>query len=153
MKYSATEKEALAVLKAIEHFREYIHGSKFTVITDAAALTHIKTMRVEGQRRLSRWALALAEHDMEIKHRSGRLSVAPDALSRVWAIDTTSPTEDQWYIGIVEKVMKGDEGVKDFKLENGELFRYCIGMDDAGVPTYRLHRPDRRYTSDGEQDQ
>lgn len=58
VKYSASEKEALAVLKSIEHFRGYIYESQFTVITDAAALTHIRTMRVEGQRQLFRWALA-----------------------------------------------------------------------------------------------
>lgn len=136
VKYSATEKEALAVLKAIEHFRGYVFGAQFTVITDAAALTHIKTMRVEGQRRLSRWALSLAEHDMVIKHRAGRLAAAPDALSRVWSAVVVEVQPDEWFDQMWSKTRAGDDEAHDYKIEGGKLFRYCIGMDDAGIPGF-----------------
>lgn len=136
VKYSATEKEALAVLKAIEHFRGYVFGTSFTVITDAAALTHIKTMRVEGQRRLSRWALSLSEHDMKIKHRSGRLSVAPDALSRTWRVESIVSEDDPWFKDLFEKVQRKEPEVKEYKYEDGCLWRYCISMNEMGIPGF-----------------
>ena len=33
-KYSQTEREALAIIWAVEHFHQYIYGSKFTIVTD-----------------------------------------------------------------------------------------------------------------------
>lgn len=97
--YAATEKEAACVLKAIEQFRCYVYGQPFTVITDAKALTHIKSIRTDGSSRLSRWALDLNQHPMTIKHRSGKLSVVPDALSRVvCALETmdSASVVDSW---------------------------------------------------------
>ena len=42
-KYSAQELECLAVLWAIEHFHPYVGYSKFSVITDNAALKWLHT--------------------------------------------------------------------------------------------------------------
>lgn len=53
--WAATEKEAASVLKSIQHFRCYIYGRPFTVITDAKALTHVKSIRTDGSSRLSSW--------------------------------------------------------------------------------------------------
>lgn len=98
--WCATEKEGASVLKAIQHFRGYIYGMPFTVITDAKALTHIKTIRTDGSSRLSRWALELNQYPITIKHRAGRLFVAPDALNRAVNMITKEgdkeDTRDEW---------------------------------------------------------
>lgn len=57
--WAATEKEAASVFKSIEHCRCYVYGCPFTVITDAQALTHIRSIRTDGSSRLSRRALEL----------------------------------------------------------------------------------------------
>lgn len=46
--WCATEKEAACVLKATGNFRSYLYGSTFTVITDAHALTHIRSLKTDG---------------------------------------------------------------------------------------------------------
>lgn len=48
-KYSATERECLAVLLSIEHFRHFLEGSQFYVQTDALSLTFLKTMSIESK--------------------------------------------------------------------------------------------------------
>ena len=51
--YSITELECLAVIWSIKHFYHYLHGQKFTIITDHSALTHLKNM-ANPTRRLGR---------------------------------------------------------------------------------------------------
>ncbi|XP_033212095.1 uncharacterized protein LOC117169706 [Belonocnema kinseyi] len=80
-KYSASEKECLAVVWAIRKFRPYSEGYSFKVITDHIALKwHHNLKNPTG--RLARWALELLEYDYEIMYRKGSLNHVPDALSR-----------------------------------------------------------------------
>ena len=80
--YTTTEKECLAILTAIEHFRGYIEGTSFNVITDHAALTWLNSLKIKSGR-LARWIARLSCFDFEPKHKKGKLHVIPDALSRV----------------------------------------------------------------------
>ena len=79
--YSATELECLTVIWAVEKYRQYLEGTHFTVITDHSSLRWLKNLR-DPTGRLARWAMRLAQHDMEIIHRKGTLHQLPDALSR-----------------------------------------------------------------------
>lgn len=64
------------------------------------------------------------------------MAVAPDALSRVWAISTKEPIRDEWYNLLCKQIREGKEEGKDFNLENEQLFRYCIGLNEMGVPGF-----------------
>uniref|UniRef100_H3A4B4 Gypsy retrotransposon integrase-like protein 1 n=1 Tax=Latimeria chalumnae TaxID=7897 RepID=H3A4B4_LATCH len=75
--YSATEKECLAMIWGLEHFRPYIEGVHFTVHTDHSSL---KWLKPTGQ--LAQWCHRLQEFDFEIIHKPGKLNKIPDALSR-----------------------------------------------------------------------
>lgn len=57
-KYSVTEQECLAVIRAIEKFRGYIEGTKFTVHCDNLALSYLRSMK-NPTALMSRWILSL----------------------------------------------------------------------------------------------
>jgi hypothetical protein len=85
-KYSATERELLAILFGIRQFRPYIYGQKFTVVTDHSALK-------KPVGRLARWSLELQDLDFDIVHRAGTKNANADTLSRI--PHQSLPSEDK----------------------------------------------------------
>ena len=87
--YSVTEKEALAVIMAIKHFRSFIEGKQFVVNTDHSALTSLMTLK-EPKNRLARWQMFLLSFQIEINHRKGILLKDADAISRLCLSNPTT---------------------------------------------------------------
>ena len=79
--YSTTEKEALAVIYAVNQFRVYFLGSTFLLVTDHSALHWLHSLEPKG--RLVRWVMDLQEFSFDIKHRPGTNHTNADSLSRV----------------------------------------------------------------------
>ena len=82
--YSTIEKEALALVLALQHFEVYVGSSSEPVVvyTDHNPLTFINRMKNKNQR-LLRWSLFLQEFNLDIRHIKGKDNIIPDALSRV----------------------------------------------------------------------
>jgi hypothetical protein len=93
--YSITELEALAMVKAIEHFRPYLYGRKFTVITDHQALVYLHTNR-QPTGRLARWQAALMDYDYDVVFRAGSKHGHADALSRFPVATISSDLVSPW---------------------------------------------------------
>lgn len=81
IRYTVTEKEALAVVWALEKFRGYITGSPITVVTDHQPLRWLFDQTLAAGR-LARWALRLMGFDLTIEHLAGKYNVVADYLSR-----------------------------------------------------------------------
>ena len=79
--YSTMEKEALAIVFATEHFRYYLLGRQFQIVTDNSALTWLHSVEPKG--RIARWIMKLQEFDFTISHRRGGDNQNADALSRL----------------------------------------------------------------------
>ncbi|CAG8982228.1 hypothetical protein HYALB_00013966 [Hymenoscyphus albidus] len=106
--YSIFEKELLAIVLALEHWKIYLQGAKHrvTILTDHENLKTFTTTKELSNRRLARWSQTLAGFDIVIRHVSGTSNARADALSR----------------------KPGYEGNKEYKkiailktLENGDL--------------------------------
>ena len=84
-KYSINELELLAVVWAIEHFRNYVYGVEFQVLSDHKALATV----LKGNKgnktyssRLTRWVDRLLPFQFEVIHTPGRTLGIADYLSR-----------------------------------------------------------------------
>ena len=87
--YTTMEKETLAVVFATQHFRAYLLGHKFQLITDNNAFKWLHSVEAKG--RLARCVMDLQEFDFTIQHRPGYTNGNADALSRL--NHTTSATQ------------------------------------------------------------
>lgn len=142
--YSATERECLAVLWACEHFRRYLEGYRFKVVTDHSSLRWLRDLKSKTPR-LSRWAMRLAEYQFPIEYRKGSLNDVPDALSRMFereendyddegicAVDdavelTDVPAAeaiDDWYTRRKGDNLANPNRWKGWRVEEGRLYRY-----------------------------
>jgi hypothetical protein len=103
--YDIYERELLAVLKSLEHWRPHPAATEIpvTVLTDHANLTFWKNPR-KVNRRVARWFATLQDYNLQIKHVPGKLHAAPDMLSQ-------PPNAD-----------KGEEDNQDVTLLPSELF-------------------------------
>lgn len=90
---SANDREVLAVLWALNHFRPYLLFKQFILITDCATILLLFVSQQLFPKML-RWALRLAEFDLEHKWRKGMKHVEPDALSRLRRAGVRDPDID-----------------------------------------------------------
>ena len=81
--YSATERELMAIVKATEQWRVYLHGSPHPILlkSDHKPLVYLNGKAELGMR-LSRWMEALCDLTFEIGYVKGKDNAAADALSR-----------------------------------------------------------------------
>ncbi|CAF2018202.1 unnamed protein product [Rotaria magnacalcarata] len=92
-KYSAVEREALAIVWATKHFRQYLEGGPVIVRTDCKALQWLKTAR-DPTGRLARWAMKLSPYHLIIQHRPGSKNSNGDFMSR-YPIQHTTPNQPE----------------------------------------------------------
>ena len=86
-KYSAFDKELLAVKEAVSHFRHMIEGKTLVVYTDHKSLTMVMSSTSARTPRQERHLSFISVHNRSEtcargRERGSRLVVAPDKLAR-----------------------------------------------------------------------
>ena len=99
-KYSAIEREGLAIVQGIKYFRTYLQGTTFQIETDHDPLTHLGSMK-GSHGRLARWALTLQPYQFTIVHRVGTANANADGFPR----DQGSQSKER---GVSEKPLTGE---------------------------------------------
>ena len=129
IKYTTTEKECLAIVWAIQKFRPYLEGYKFTVVTVHSSLRWLHNLK-NPTGRLARWSLSLLEYDFEIVHRKGSFHQVPDALSRMFEsqlpeeIHLIEDYSSTWYSRRCQAVSDFPERFPTWKIIEGNLYHY-----------------------------
>ncbi|CAH2105272.1 unnamed protein product [Euphydryas editha] len=80
-RYHSYELETLAVVRAVEHFRQYLYGRRFLVVTDCNSLKASKSKK-DLTPRVYRWWAYLQAYDFDIVYREGSKMEHADYLSR-----------------------------------------------------------------------
>ena len=87
--FSTIEKELLAIVWSVQHFRPYLYGREFVIITDHRPLKWLENHKDLGSR-LFRWRLKLSEYTYKIEYKKGKINTNADALSRIQVEDVKS---------------------------------------------------------------
>ena len=81
-KDSATPRELFAFVTFTRHFRHYLLGRKFTIVTDHRALQLLNSFE-DPDGMTTRWLEKLASFDYTVRHKPGTSIGHADGLSRV----------------------------------------------------------------------
>ena len=79
--YTVSEKECLAIVFALEKFRQYLENRYFVIKTDYCSLCFLQSKQ-KLPSRLMRWSLMLQEFHFDIVYKSGTHNRDADCLSR-----------------------------------------------------------------------
>ena len=103
--------ENFATVYFTQHFRNYLLGQMFLIVTDRRTLTWLYSFK-EPDGLLARWIEKLGQFDFEIKHEAGRKVLHADCLSGVPQTEDQVEDRDQ-----VNQVNTEDKNILFFVLE------------------------------------
>ncbi|XP_018346784.1 PREDICTED: uncharacterized protein K02A2.6-like [Trachymyrmex septentrionalis] len=126
--YSQLEKEALALVTAVERFHKFVWGRKFILQTDHKPLVALlQSEDTKGLKpttaRLKRWAIRLLGYDFEIEYVHSQDFGQADALSRLIQKFRHDNSEDL-QVACVRAVENEIQRIRDFSIDKfGEELR------------------------------
>lgn len=128
---STYERELMALVLAVQHWRHYLLGRKFLVVTDHKPLKNLLQQRICTPDQ-QYWVAKLLGYEFEIRHKAGTDNGAADALSRREETGgLNSSTKAEWgeVEGIKEAVSKDPELLKviqNLRMTNGRFQSYSL---------------------------
>ena len=145
-KYSTNELELLGVVWATEHFKNYLYGAEFEIVTNHKALLSALNANQGNQTmhsRLTRWVNRLLPFNFKIKHIPGKEMGFTDLLSRL-PLGKALPTshyDSEFVVATVQKIVENlsvNSNCKKNNCKKNEVYNpldvYTISNLDCNNP-------------------
>lgn len=149
---SVYEKELMALVLSIQHWRHYLLGKEFVVYTDHKSLKHFLQQKISSPDQQC-WLAKLLGYQFEVKYKPGPENKAADALSRIFdgelhAILSYPVWEDRvkileeiaqdpYILQLSEKVQKDPVSHPGFEVKQGILMyhgRLVLSPQSSSIP-------------------
>ncbi|XP_011862003.1 PREDICTED: uncharacterized protein K02A2.6-like [Vollenhovia emeryi] len=145
--YSQIDKEAYAIIYGIKKFHQYLHGAKFTLITDHRPLTQIfsltKSLPYHTAARMQHYALFLQGFNYDIRYRKSEQHANADCLSRLPIPRNPDQLEcetiDVFQNSTVETLPVTAEQVAKFTVKDKQLSK-LLNFLKTGQGYFKNHR-------------
>ncbi|GBG88344.1 hypothetical protein CBR_g46909 [Chara braunii] len=99
--YAAPTGECYAALWGISHFRAYLYGRRFTLVTDHEPLLALKKSK-DYSGIIGRWATVLQSMDFDIRHRKHERHGNADGLTRLHRLEKVPKNKEVTWTGTSE---------------------------------------------------
>lgn len=129
-KYAIMERECLAIVDGIKHFRAYLYGYRFLVVTDHKPLEHMDTFKAHNGR-VARWRMSLSDYNYDVVARPGHLNGNADALSR-FALNSINFTTNTITFTEQFPEAKNPKQIRSYQRED-EYFRTIMDYLELGI--------------------
>ncbi|GBL80178.1 Transposon Tf2-9 polyprotein [Araneus ventricosus] len=140
-KYTSFQLEVLAVIEALKHFRVYLLGIPFKLITDCNAFEQTMSQK-DVCNKIARWALMLEEFNYTIDHRPHSRMRHVDALSRhpvcmliqdsiVMKVQKAQETDE--HLCTIKELLKAAPH-DNYVMKNNVLYKTVNGIDLLVIP-------------------
>ncbi|KAF9758242.1 Transposon Tf2-6 polyprotein, partial [Nosema granulosis] len=128
LNYTTTEKELLAIIKALKHFKSIILGSQIKVLTDHKNLTYITSCE---NNRAQRWKGLLDEFNVELEYIEGKENSEADMFSRCLVIKPPKIKHTMMKIFDLAKLSEEQVRIENYTaLEKIEIENYKIAVNE-----------------------
>ena len=134
--YSTTEREALAVVWAIDKYRGYIEGALVTVLTDHQPLKWLFSLK-SPTGRLARWALRLQPYNLKFGYTPGRQNTVADTLSRPPCADINHVEICECFAIHIDLPHEGSADFRAAQLEDENLKEIIQAFESSNENVYR----------------
>jgi RNase H-like domain found in reverse transcriptase/Reverse transcriptase (RNA-dependent DNA polymerase)/Integrase zinc binding domain len=147
--YSATKRELLAVVFALQRFRPWIVTRRFELLTDHRALMYMFNAD-KVNHMVEDWLDVIMSYDFTVTHCPGVLNVLPDALSRMYPDRMTNvsrpkvPIPPSYRKTVTVKALKGRK--KGVKVPIDSLPPVPTGVKSQAIEEF-LKYPERELSS------
>ena len=130
-KYSATHREMLCIIWALEHFKVYLSDTTVKIYTDHAPLRFVENAK-DPYGKLARWAMKLSQYRYKIFAKRGFQNGDADAISRA-PFDEMNLTHEK-QINVTDIFDKKDFSLEELQRNDAVWKPYFAYLEDNILP-------------------
>ncbi|GBL96111.1 Transposon Tf2-6 polyprotein [Araneus ventricosus] len=131
-KFAFVELETIAIVFAVNHFKNYLFGKHFRIYSDQQCLSKIINYK-DPTSRIARWMVTLQQFDYTVIHKPGRLNLMADYLSRASYPNDECISEKQPDVNTLDleaNIFSVNEIPKSEIIEKQNADAYCCNIKD-----------------------